>query len=148
MTEVTLGRFLLRHIREAYEIAERNWGEKIAGSMGDELVDSLNPDSTFDHQYITAKVEGKVVGFSGYRRSLMMSNAWEFTWLNVHPDYQGRKIGTKLVEERIRLVEEAGGSIILLMTKAHMFYGRWFEINGRFDDYWLMTKKLGEVKIV
>ncbi|MBU3904895.1 MAG: GNAT family N-acetyltransferase [Nanoarchaeota archaeon] len=79
-------------------------------------------------QYLAAEIEGKIVGFAGYIQSWMDWHFYNIFWVNVHPDYQHKGIGTALVKEIIKILKTKKGEdkaeFILLTTTSPGFYIR------------------------
>ena len=72
--------------------------------------------------YISAHVDGNLVGYAGYMPTMLNYDMYEFIWCNVLPKFQGRGIGRKLVEKRIDLIKLAHGRVILLTTTSPEIY--------------------------
>jgi N-acetylglutamate synthase-like GNAT family acetyltransferase len=79
-------------------------------------------------RYIVAEENGKIIGFAGYIPSWMDYHVYHIFWVNVTPEYQGKGIGTRLVEYIIAEIKKAEGHMaarmILLTTTKPKFYKR------------------------
>lgn len=82
-------------IDEMLEIEEKSF---ISHWNKQTFIDEFSADNGY---YIVAKLDGKIVGYSGFRFVL---DEGHITTLAVHPDYRGRGIGTSLVS---KLIESA-----------------------------------------
>jgi len=64
--------------------------------------------------FVVAELDGVVVG---YQFSNLMGDEGYLARVAVHPDYQGRGIGTRLVAEAIAFLKKEGGRVITLNTQ-------------------------------
>jgi ribosomal protein S18 acetylase RimI-like enzyme len=111
-----------------------------------ELVDdSISEYSSGD--YISCVLEdelGEVQAFGCYGLTPLTDATYDFYWMAVHPDAQGRGIGRKL----IRFVEEdvraRGGNLLVLETSSQESYRRTtsfyqksgYELTSRIRDFY------------
>lgn len=74
-------------------------------------------------KYLVAEEKGKVVGFAGYIESWMDYDFYQIFWVNVEPEFQGKHIGTVLVEKVISEIRKRNNvRFILLTTTKPSFY--------------------------
>lgn len=80
--------------------------------------------------FLVAEIEGAVVGYASWRNDELMS-------LFVHPDWQGRGVGTQLIQECLREAESKGSPIahVNSVLGAEPFYARFgFQATGADKD--------------
>jgi GNAT superfamily N-acetyltransferase len=143
----TVRDFEIKDQHACWDISVDLWGEGIANKIQDEMFDVFEFPSGWPPFYCVAECDKKIVGFAGYRRALIMADAWEFSWNNVHKDHQREGIGRILVDYRINKIKEFGGTMIMTMTPYPDLPGkRGFEVVHDFGNGWfLMINKLGPV---
>ncbi len=147
-TDITVRDFEVKDLPVCWDISLDLWGWDIAEKIEDEMMDKFDTPSKFPPYFCVAETEGRIVGFSGCRRALVMSNAWEMIWNNVHFDFQRRGIGRLMIEYRLEQIKKKGGTIVFTMTKLPQLPGgSGFEIVSRIDGWYLMVNKLGSVDI-
>lgn len=112
----------------------------------------------FQHmKYWVAEEKGKVIGVSGlYQwRAYPADTAW-IGYTAIHPNWQRKGIGRKLIEFMIKEVKKKGFRLLLLeMTsseeneKKNFYFNLGFKEEGRIRDFWgkgvdqvYMSKKL------
>ena len=103
-------------------------------------------DSLLKPTYIIVEDKGKIIAFNGYIRSWVDNLVMNLFWLNVHPDYVGKGIGSKLVNNLIERIkdpkEKPKAKIITISTKIPSFFKKFgFKtIRKQYDkDYDLMA---------
>src|SRR3989344_8645470 len=99
----------------------------------------------FQHlKYFVAEESGKVIGVSGFYqwRAYPKDNGW-LGYTAVNPKYQGRHVGTKLLQYIIAEAKKKKLRLMLLeMTSQEerqkkIFYEKFgFEMQGRIKDFW------------
>jgi len=106
-------------------------------------------DSLTKPTYIVVEYKGEIIAFNGYIRSWVDNLVMNFFWLNTHPNYINKGIGSKLVNNLIKRIknpkEKPKVKIIILSTKIPSFFKKFgFRIiQKRYDgDYNLMGLKL------
>jgi ribosomal protein S18 acetylase RimI-like enzyme len=75
-----------------------------------------------DYHSLVAEVDGCVVGFACYGPVPMTDRAYDLYWIFVHPSYQGRAIGSALLDEVERAVIKARGRMLLVDTSSTRSY--------------------------
>jgi len=147
-TEIIVRDFEVDDLEACWDISLDLWGWDISEKIQDEMMDKFDNPSEFPPHFCVATHDEKIVGFSGYRRALVMSDAWEMIWNNVHSEYQRKGIGRLMVEYRLEQIKARGGKIIFTMTKFPMLPGRsGFQTVSIIDGWNLMVNKLGPVDI-
>lgn len=124
------------------KIAGMNFWEHLEKSAFKEIQETFNKKDPLPPQYIVVEEKGKIIWFAGFINAWMDYNIYEIFWVNIHPDYQGQWIGTKLVEKVISHIKKHQNVLkILLTTKKPWFYQEkfWFrEISQLKEDEVLM----------
>lgn len=102
-----------------------NWGDESCQRVYDQFVESLNCGQ-YDPQFFVAQpFDGSaIVGFCAMRKSMLMNGFWEFIWVAVHEDHQGRGIGEMLTDYRLDVVRENGGTAAILVTQKPKYFNR------------------------
>ena len=107
---------------EIIKINNPNYPKKLALKELQEMFS----DSLLKPTYIIAEDKGKIVAFNGYISSWVDNLVVNFFWLNVHPDYMGKGIGFKLVDNFIKCIrdpkEKPRAKIITISTKIPSFF--------------------------
>ncbi|WP_123290867.1 GNAT family N-acetyltransferase [Desulfosoma caldarium] len=70
---------------------------------------SLNLGPESGYFFIIAEISGQVVGYTCYGPIVGTAGRFDLYWIVVHPAYQGRGIGRRLLEETERAIWNAGG---------------------------------------
>jgi [ribosomal protein S18]-alanine N-acetyltransferase len=127
-------------------IVHANFGPEISVRAEAELrhgiVDNLA-------MYYVYEVEGEVIGFAGMMPSWIMQDVWDFIWINIYPDFQGKGIGKALTLHRIREVRKFKGAVIHLMTQKPAFFIQFGfrAVHLYRDDWYLMARQLKVLKL-
>ena len=130
-------------IRACVDITSINWGFDIAKQAETELREMHHSVQNWPPHYYVAEVDGTIVGWAGFRSAWMMTNVYEFIWINIHPFHQKSGVGTALTEKRIEEVQRRNGSVILLMTQKPAFFDKFgFEALCTNDNWMLMRLRL------
>jgi acetoin utilization deacetylase AcuC-like enzyme/GNAT superfamily N-acetyltransferase len=103
------------------EIAEELVRERLA--RGDES----------GYYFVMAEHYGRLVGYSCYGPIAGTANSFDLFWIAVHPDFQRRGLGRKLIKESERRIHKAGGRRIYVETSERAEYAStriFYENNG------------------
>ncbi|MCL5430585.1 MAG: GNAT family N-acetyltransferase [Candidatus Marsarchaeota archaeon] len=102
-------------------------------------------------RYIVAEESGKIIGLGGYTQSWMDYHIYNVFWINVEPKWQGRGVGTKIMQKIISDIKKKRGldktaSMILLTTDKPGFYSEKFGFKTlsmfRHNKHYLMGLKV------
>jgi ribosomal protein S18 acetylase RimI-like enzyme len=98
-----------------------------------EDITSANPGTPPDMSFV-AEVDGKIVGFSINRSTYLMVPLTEVCIIHailIHPDYQGRGIGRKLIQALLYHCQTEGiGTVRALIPRANKELRSLFERQG------------------
>ncbi len=110
-----------------------NWGEESYQRFYDQYVSYLSGfGDEYAPQFYAATMElDKIVGFAAMRKSMLMNGFWEFIWVAVHPDHQGKGIGDMLTNYRLDRARELGATSVLLVTQKPKYFNRFGFITDR-----------------
>lgn len=105
------------------------WGPEYADRMIEQAMLGLR-GGDFDPIFLVADLSDPLsrdytslpIGFGAYQRTMRMANANDLIWLAVHPQYQGRGVGKKLVEFMLEATRSQGGTSMSVVTKEPTFY--------------------------
>lgn len=149
MSDIKIEKMTFDDLEEVYEIDKESfpipWSKT---SFEEELKNILST-------YLTAKIDGKVVGYIG---SWMIIDECHITNIAILPSYRRKGIASKLVKELINYCNENGISYMLLEVRtnnvpAQKLYekfgfksdgirkGYYKNPDGTYDDAMLMTKE-------
>ncbi len=96
--------------------------------------------------YIVAEFKGKIIGYNGFIISWVDNLIVDIFWVNTYPDYRGKGVQSKLMNETIKQIKKNSKiKIVLLSTEIPSFFKKFgFEIiNKKYDNkYFLMEKRL------
>jgi ribosomal protein S18 acetylase RimI-like enzyme len=70
----------------------------------------------------TAIIDHVVVGFVYFSEDVISDKSWELWWIIVDPQYQGQKIGAKLMEFAEDEMRKRGGRVCALDTSSTELY--------------------------
>ena len=120
------------------KIAGMNFWQHFKNSAYKEIKETFSKNNTLCPRYLVVEEKWKIIWFAWFINSWMDYNIYEIFWVNIHPDYQGQWIGTKLVEKIIRLIKKNQNALkILLTTQKASFYKEKF---GFREVSWLKEK--------
>lgn len=132
------------------EIVRANWDEAAGRRFAAEVSQVWALDMENPPQFFVVEVQGRVLGFAGMVRSMLMQGVWDFTYLAVDPNFHGNGIGAVLVTHRLREAERQGATVIHLMTQKPDYFARWgFQFLRRYDgEGWcLLSRPIGSVRL-
>jgi acetoin utilization deacetylase AcuC-like enzyme/GNAT superfamily N-acetyltransferase len=92
---------------------------KIAVELVEERL-AKGPESGY--HFIIAEHYGRFVGYCCYGPTPCTSASYDLYWIAVHPDFQGRGLGRKLLKETERLIKSGGGVRIYADTSQRAQY--------------------------
>lgn len=135
-------------IKKAGEIVALNYNKEDANSCISEMRDMFRT-SAIKPQYFVAEVNGIIVGIIGFMQSAIDYAIYQIFWVNVHPDYQGKGIGQKLVGKAIiQIKKDKGAKVIILSATKLNFYKKHFNFKkidmftGRSNKHYIMSLKI------
>jgi len=85
------------------------------------------------YYFILAESVGRLAGYSCYGPIACTASSFDMYWIAVHPDFQGRGLGKRLLKETERLVKSAKGDRIYVETSQRPLYDTtraFYEKNG------------------
>jgi len=132
-------------IKQASKIVGENYSPKYEKMSFIEM-EAMFKNYTVNPQYIVAEEKGEIIGVAWYIQSWMDYNIYNIFWVNVAPVYQGKGIGTALIQKIISIVKRKKADMILLTTSKPKFYSQKFAFKtlSKFHEgkYDLMVLKL------
>lgn len=135
-------------VQVAQSVMRAVWGEKIVDRITSEIRESFDNEGYFSPRYYAAWHGNKLVGFAGFVPSHILNGVFELNGICVLPQYQKKGVGRLLTEKRIERIRQLNGTLIILMTKERVFFDKLgFTAQNEFDDWYLMTMRLGKVDI-
>jgi D-alanine-D-alanine ligase len=88
-----------------------------------ELVqERLDKGADSGYYFVFAEQYGRVVGYASYGHIACTESSYDLYWIAVHPDFQGKGLGRKILEESERLIKNAGGTRIYVETSSRAQY--------------------------
>ena len=109
-------------------------------------IEEMFSDSLIKPTYLVIEVKNKIVGCGGFSRSWTDMNIINIFWVNILPEYQGKKIGTKLVNEIIKQIENISEKppikMMIISTNKHGFWKKFGfkKLIRYYRDYVLMGR--------
>ncbi len=74
------------------------------------------------YHFIMAQHYGRLAGYSCYGRIPCTQSSFDLYWIAVHPDFQGRGLGRRLLKETEQRIRAAGGTRIFVETSQRLQY--------------------------
>jgi len=120
---------------EIIELLRLNTPKYFAKSEQADLLDYLT--NHIDHYYIV-EIDGRIMGCGGFNRSAD-DKSGVLSWDIIHPDSQGKGVGSELAKHRINAMRELGVENMGVRTSQHAykFYEKMgFTLKEVVKDYW------------
>jgi ribosomal protein S18 acetylase RimI-like enzyme len=90
-----------------------------------ELVEAeLSNPRQRDYHSLVIEMDARVVGFACYGPTPMTDGTYDLYWIFVHPSYQRRSIGSALLREVERAIEQIRGRMLVVDTSSTRRYSR------------------------
>ncbi|MGA7145333.1 MAG: GNAT family N-acetyltransferase [Desulfobacterales bacterium] len=91
--------------------------------LAEELVkERLSNGPVSGYYFVLAEFYGRLAGYGCFGPIPCTATSYDLYWIAVHPDFQGRGLGRRLLKEIERLVQEAGGTRIYVETSQRLQY--------------------------
>ncbi len=74
------------------------------------------------YHFVMAEHYGRLVGYACYGPIACTTSSYDIYWIVVHPDYQGKGLGRRILKETERLIRERRGSRIYVETSQRVQY--------------------------
>lgn len=129
MNKFVLRNFLKKDISSCARIINRTLGKTDAGFAKIDFCEGINP-KTGEYVFLKRKVvvsNGKIIGIGGiYRLDTHPKNISGICWFAVHPDYQDKGVGTKLMNWQIAEAKKHKDKLLFVwaIRKVVPFYKR------------------------
>jgi acetoin utilization deacetylase AcuC-like enzyme/GNAT superfamily N-acetyltransferase len=92
---------------------------KVAVELAEERL-AKGPESGY--HFTIGEHYGRLVGYCCYGPTPCTVASYDLYWIVIHPDFQGRGLGRKLLKETERLIKAAGGTRIYAETSQRVQY--------------------------
>lgn len=86
------------------------------------VTERLTRGENSGYSFILAEHYGRFVGYTCFGLIPCTSSSFDIYWIAVHPDYQGKGVGHKLLEHTERRIKQAGGTRIYVETSQRIQY--------------------------
>jgi D-alanine-D-alanine ligase len=91
--------------------------------VAEELVlERLSKGAASGYHFVLAEQDQRLVGYTCYGPIACTAASYDFYWIAVHPDMQGKGLGKILVNETERLIKEAKGERVYVETSQRPLY--------------------------
>jgi [ribosomal protein S18]-alanine N-acetyltransferase len=134
-------------LEELVHLLQLNIPDYFAASEENDFVDYLENHL---EDYFVMTHNGKIIG-SGGINYFYQDNSSRISWDIVHPDFQGKGIGSKLTQYRLELIRKNASieTIIVRTTQlVYKFYEKMgFELEKTEEDFWAKGFDLYQMKI-
>ncbi len=88
-----------------------------------ELVEErLNKGIKSGYHFLFAEIDNTLIGYTSYGKIACTDASYDLYWIIVHKDYQGYKIGKKLLKESEEKIKNLGGKRIYVETSSREQY--------------------------
>jgi ribosomal protein S18 acetylase RimI-like enzyme len=74
------------------------------------------------YHFVFADAGGRTAGYACFGAIACTVSSWDLYWIAVHPDFQGRGVGTVLIRESERRVAALGGTRLYVETSSKAAY--------------------------
>ena len=132
-------------------IVEREWGlgaAMRAAHQTQAMFEGRPPTGMHIPHFYVAEDGNSLLGFAGFVETWLMPGNYDFIWIALRPDAQGKHLGSALTWKRINEVIARGGSVINLSTQKPLFFERFgFQTLCEHDGWTKMALKVGKVAI-
>jgi acetoin utilization deacetylase AcuC-like enzyme/N-acetylglutamate synthase-like GNAT family acetyltransferase len=92
-------------------------------SIAEELVqERLEKGAGSGYHFVIAEHYGRLIGYACYGQIPCTLSSFDIYWIAVHPDFQGKGMGKRLLKDVERLIREAGGTRIYVETSQRLQY--------------------------
>ncbi|MEE4311844.1 MAG: GNAT family N-acetyltransferase [candidate division KSB1 bacterium] len=122
-------------------------------TVAEELIDRyLDSPNQKDYLIVVIEENNTVAGYLCYGPTDLTEGTYDLYWMAVHPDFQGRGLGKKLVEWLVNAIENENGRLIIIETSSQhkyeatrLFYARsGCEEVARIPDFY----KVGDDRVI
>lgn len=110
-----------RDILTCANIYRKLWDDRIARRAFLEMSVSLRVPECHINYYV-AHSAGSIIGCAGMQASRILEGVYDFIFIGVDPDHQGRDVGRALTEHRIAEVQRRDGVAIHTITSKPGFF--------------------------
>jgi len=86
------------------------------------VVERLEKGEPSGYHFIMAEHYGRLAGYACFGQIPGTASSHDLYWIAVHPDFQGRGLGRRLLSESERRIKAAGGSRIYVDTSQRVQY--------------------------
>lgn len=131
-------------------LVENEWGCETAERAHLQMIEMFRmTEAQLPPQfYVCESIEGDIIGFAGFKATMLMHNEYDLIWIAISPKAQGLGIGKALTKTRLDEIKRRGGTLVALMTeKPNYFLQFGFTVSRVFDGWHLMHLQLGKVGI-
>ena len=91
--------------------------------VAEELVmERLEKGEASGYQFIMAEQYGRLAGYACFGPIPCTASSYDLYWIAVHPDFQGRGLGRRLLQESERRIRVSGGTRIYVDTSQRVQY--------------------------
>lgn len=74
------------------------------------------------YHFVMAEHYGRLTGYACYGPIACTASSYDIYWIAVHPDYQGKGLGRRILKETERLIRESSGTRIYVETSQRVQY--------------------------
>jgi acetoin utilization deacetylase AcuC-like enzyme/ribosomal protein S18 acetylase RimI-like enzyme len=91
--------------------------------VAEELVlERLARGASSGYYFVLAEYQGRLAGYTCYGPIAGSANSFDLFWIAVHPEFQRRGMGRRLIQESERLIFAAGGRRVYIETSQRSDY--------------------------
>ena len=108
-------------IRELVEVTGFFYASEI--DVAEELIrERLKKGDESGYHFVLADDNGRLVAYTCYGPIACTVSSYDLYWVAVHPDFQGKGLGKRILEETECLIRKAGGTRIYAETSQRPQY--------------------------
>ncbi|WP_373499758.1 GNAT family N-acetyltransferase [Desulfococcus sp.] len=98
------------------------FSEEEAGVAGELVEERLDKGPASGYDFVMADHEGLLTGYACFGPIPCTTASFDLYWIAVHPEFQGRGLGRRLLRESERLIKSAGGRRVYVDTSRRAQY--------------------------
>ncbi|MBL7738903.1 MAG: GNAT family N-acetyltransferase [Chitinophagaceae bacterium] len=105
----------IKDLKYVREIVRANYS-KLYEKLAVREIKDMFIETSIRPTYFVAEESNKVIGFAGFIQSMIDYGVYQIFWVNVHPKWQKRGIGRKMVSKIIGEIKKRNDSRLIILS--------------------------------